>query len=877
MNQNEDELDQNELLGIIDEDPDDTFGLNEDYYDTNRDENQDQEETAHEDINDQVETLNDQYTNDKFEEKEAEQPEAIIEDRNSPKRSPAQPITEHLEKEANILNNQEVNIDNSIEKISNEIYEEEPAAIDENTDERKDIEESQISESIQDNERSSRRKNEDFEDDDDDDDAEPRGRSNHWSERANNSELNKSPTDTSYSASSHNKLSNNDYYRNKRGSGTNNSTINSNRTKNKSYTPASQPNQHQKYRNPNGTVNNNNINANNVNPRYLNGNLNHSAPYKQQQHNIIPAHDHSNGLLPLPYPTSMPPQHHVQVAPKIHPQDQSVSVAQQSSSSASFMTQTSNLQMPMNTMPAQFYNNQQFNKSSIAPAPAQTAAVLNMPHNLSQQFTNPLSGSPISQNYPNRMLNMAAPSNQQYKFNPQFNPNMPQFNNNNNINNSFNNQFQQPPPPIPTQQQFGQVPRHPLAPNQQQPGLQPLLPRPNISMNMPPESSASMPFQSPQILPYQNPHQQMNPNFHPNQMHHHIAPLPPPPQQQVQPQQMQAPISNPNNGLLPYPNQMAPSNNTNQFNPVQMPPVNQPPMIKSIYINPSFIPKQQKPPTQQTNTKTPPIANSKHAQSNPHQSTTNERQNILKDHIDNKIPGNSSDDSKSYHKKSDVTQSQQASIKTTRSRKDLELLLEKRLAAELMSESQSTSTNPTQNGPSKRKSVENSQEKKIEDKKPTKEDHQSRNSKDSTSLDPPPHKKPTPSESSEPKSMIIIDDPDYAKKLEEQKRKREEILKAKEEKRNQRILELKKNENLNTGDTSDLKSSKSSTTAKTRTVITDESSRAVTTSSSSSLGSQSKRIIVQNLSLDTTDKKLLSMCNSINIKDKVNSLHKCFT
>ncbi len=38
-------------------------------------------------------------------------------------------------------------------------------------------------------------------------------------------------------------------------------------------------------------------------------------------------------------------------------------------------------------------------------------------------------------------------------------------------------------------------------------------------------------------------------------------------------------------------------------------------------------------------------------------------------------------------------------------------------------------------------------------------------------------------------TSIIVDDPDYAKKIEEQKRKREEILKMKEEKRNQRIKE----------------------------------------------------------------------------------------
>jgi len=48
-----------------------------------------------------------------------------------------------------------------------------------------------------------------------------------------------------------------------------------------------------------------------------------------------------------------------------------------------------------------------------------------------------------------------------------------------------------------------------------------------------------------------------------------------------------------------------------------------------------------------------------------------------------------------------------------------------------------------------------------------------------------PQQKPHAVES----SIAIVDDPDYAKKIEEQKRKREEILRMKEEKRSQRAKE----------------------------------------------------------------------------------------
>jgi hypothetical protein len=331
--------------------------------------------------------------------------------------------------------------------------------------------------------------------------------------------------------------------------------------------------------------------------------------------------------------------------------------------------------------------------------------------------------------------------------------------------------------------------------------------------------------------------------------------------------------------------------------PLQNQHIVQPLKPSSIYINPSFVPKQQQQPQQQQN------------------------------QIENANP-----------------------IQKQNRRKDLELLLEKRLAAELLASESSSSSSPSQpqkstsKGPTKRKSNElsitNSNSSPTTTSKSlslplnsTKKQQISPVKRDQTPDAQPPTKKVMPSSSpvkskiksvvtpvvvvapalaapiqttKTPSSVIVIDDPEYSRKLEEQKRKREEMLRLKEEKRNQRILEAS-NKTLSTPSTKPINNEDKSSSntlvplqnKPTRTVIATNEiiipnitvanatngqkvNRIVTKTNtpiqlSSSVKYQesnetllsAKRLIIQNLSLNTTDKNIISMCNSINLKDKV--------
>jgi hypothetical protein len=144
-------------------------------------------------------------------------------------------------------------------------------------------------------------------------------------------------------------------------------------------------------------------------------------------------------------------------------------------------------------------------------------------------------------------------------------------------------------------------------------------------------------------------------------------------------------------------------------------------------------------------------------------------------------------------------------------------------------------------------------------------------------------------------------------KLMNEKRKREEMLRLKEEKRNQRILEASNKTSSSTLSTKAINNEEKSSSntlvplqnKSTRTVIATSEiiipnvavtnatngqkvNRIVTkTNTPIQLSSSvkhheqnetllsAKRLIIQNLSLNTTDKNIISMCNSINLKDKV--------
>lgn len=353
--------------------------------------------------------------------------------------------------------------------------------------------------------------------------------------------------------------------------------------------------------------------------------------------------------------------------------------------------------------------------------------------------------------------------------------------------------------------------------------------------------------------------------FQQHQHQHQMAPLGMPNQFQQQYEQRAAQMQH--QMVFPYPiNQQQPQQqflpnqplavnfmqNVNQ--PVHMPMHNQQDLVQqqqqqfnqikpsNVYINPSFVPKQQ---------------------------------NLQ--HQEKEAP------------------------KSTRSRKDLDLLLEKRLAAEMSSiEENKEAKNEKKATKDKHKSSSNEKERstaksQVKAEKPFKRKSseslstkaKQEDTKPSIDQSPPP----TKVSKVEPKvesSMVIIDDPDYSKKLEEQKKKREEILRQKEEKRNQRAKDMKTNVSSSTEQKQNqaesstkrtfIQSSDANTESAKNQLQTSRVNRIVTTTSStiklnqtqsstyvgSSASPSSKRLIIQ-----STDKNILNMCNSLNIKDKV--------
>ena len=204
-----------------------------------------------------------------------------------------------------------------------------------------------------------------------------------------------------------------------------------------------------------------------------------------------------------------------------------------------------------------------------------------------------------------------------------------------------------------------------------------------------------------------------------------------------------------------------------------------------------------------------------------------------------------------------------------RNRKDLDLLLEKRM--ELLSSENEEKVRKTSKHSSssssgvKRKSTENSSSVKhsrTSDSKTSPRNDKKQMKSESSPVKPKLESKiesPPPVLKEPVQAMIVMDDPEYAQKMEEQKKKREQMLKLKEEKRNQRVLEMKKNDErtVRTVIESDSRSDKQQT-------------KRIVTSTVKAISVQSpRRLIIQNLTLNTTENYLLNMCNSLNLKDKV--------
>lgn len=176
----------------------------------------------------------------------------------------------------------------------------------------------------------------------------------------------------------------------------------------------------------------------------------------------------------------------------------------------------------------------------------------------------------------------------------------------------------------------------------------------------------------------------------------------------------------------------------------------------------------------------------------------------------NNIPRNPKYASEPKATKSDLKEDVAKKTKSSRSRKELDLLLEKRLA---------------------QLEKERIEEEKIEQSSPKRKSEHC-------------EKHVEPEAKSESESLILAHDPDYIKKMEEQKRKREEILRQKEEKRNQRIKQMNsKNEN-----------------------IPEEKTKVQTSSDNRIIKATSKRLIA----LNSTDKKIFDMSNSLGVRAKVN-------
>ena len=238
-----------------------------------------------------------------------------------------------------------------------------------------------------------------------------------------------------------------------------------------------------------------------------------------------------------------------------------------------------------------------------------------------------------------------------------------------------------------------------------------------------------------------------------------------------------------------------------------------------------------------------------------------------------------------------------SSLKPSRSRKDLEILLEKRLAEAQKDDNEEATklkTSPSSTAPSKpskllkpmvdgdkpvikraeksAKPVEKiALKRKSSPTRVSKIESQVKEVKKNVVQAPPAKKKPQEASVVANFTDIIDIDPEYKRKLDEQKKKREEILRAKEEKRTQRILDASRKDGSSGATTAIAAPAavvvvpKPSVTKRT-VLVSDESP---TKSPAVALNNQPKRVIIQNLSLNTTETSLISMCSAVNVKDKV--------
>lgn len=329
-----------------------------------------------------------------------------------------------------------------------------------------------------------------------------------------------------------------------------------------------------------------------------------------------------------------------------------------------------------------------------------------------------------------------------------------------------------------------------------------------------------------------------------------------------------------NANTIPQSNQQGfvPSNNNNQFVPQNLMPNaqnglpqqnvhNQLPILKpsTVYINPSFIAKQKKEAEEAAHKK-------------------NLSANILKENNQT----SKSNDSLLLPKKP--------------SRKDLEALLEKRLLAELLEDHKQANSSPKIISPpvktaSKRKSSENHHKKNTDDRQESskmakRSNTSSNNRSDSNSTKKMASskvastvQKSTQPKKIEPKSIIIDVDPEYTKKLEEQNKKREELKRIKEEKRKLGVVSKKI-------DSSDKVSPPLTTTKQnnTRHIIVSSTKTKISSPNTSRASNPSKRVVTANskpLIISANIKSLINKTlqessgqnsnqnsNSINLKEK---------
>jgi hypothetical protein len=531
------------------------------------------------------------------------------------------------------------------------------------------------------------------------------------------------------------------------------------------------------------TNNQNKIFSNNRNNNNTNNHNNNKRPYHNQNsyNNRQPRNNNGvmngNGLLPLP------DQNNFNNKPQA-------------------MIQNQSMMMMMNTRPQQ---------KQINPNPLPQMLPLGHHHQQQLQQQSLIAQQPnfnphLNQNQPPQMFNNQIKPNFPL---PQQQPPSQMFNNmvppqQTHFGNQFghNSQIQQPQF-APQMNNFNTRPQQPMMMMQnQQFQQQPILQQQNNFATFNNNNNPPLP-----VNPQYNPHfnQQAHPRFQTPMVHPSSSALP-----IVTPSNIVPSISLPGGHIIPkQPQPIMMHNHSHHNMPMNGPSMTQPavnaavlPPVKlsHVFLNPSFIAKQQQ---QQSNgnTSIPPESSST---SNP--------------------------------------------VKPVRSRVDLNLLLEQRLAEELSSEeNQDLIKKPSSSSNLKRKSEDNhyneissknrsrSKDNKNRSRSPKSDENRQKNGNSINSLkkyhsDQPPLKKQnidrndrsikqeskkeepkinknsslppvakteTRTVVAEPARVVVVDDPHYYKKLEEQKRKREEIIKLKEQKRNQRVLEMKKSETNN--------------------------------------------------------------------------------